>query len=85
MANPLGFARGKHQLGVFLFSLVNLDSTVRTTPGYIQIAGIVLESDVKKFGPLLTFAGVNPTTIKPVGDARSPDARFGRGRANGAC
>lgn len=48
-----------------MFSLVNLDSTVRTTPGYIQIAGIVLESDVKKFGPLVTFAGVDPTTMKP--------------------
>ena len=65
MANPLGYARGKHQLGVFLFSLVNLDPTVRTTPGYIQIAGIVLESDVKKFGPLVTFAGIDPTTMKP--------------------
>lgn len=50
---------------MFLFSLVNLDSTVRTTPGYIQIAGIVLESDVKKYGPLVTFAGVDPVTRKP--------------------
>lgn len=65
VANPLGFARGKHQLGVFMFALVNLEATVRTTPGYIQIAGIVLESDVKKFGPLVTFAGVNPVTREP--------------------
>lgn len=65
MANPLGFARGKHKLGVFLFSLVNLDASVRTTPGYIQVAGIVLESDVKKFGPLVCFAGVDPQTRQP--------------------
>ena len=38
---------------------------MRTTPGYIQIAGIVLESDVKKFGPLVTFAGIDPVTRKP--------------------
>jgi hypothetical protein len=65
VANPLGFARGKHQLGVFLYTLVNLASTVRTTPGYIQVAGIVLETDMKKFGPLVCFAGVDPQTGRP--------------------
>lgn len=65
VANPLGVARGKHQLGVFMFSIVNLDANVRTTPGYIQIAGIVLEKDVKRWGPLRTFAGVDPVTRKP--------------------
>ena len=48
VAYPLGFARGKHQLGVFLCSIVNLDATVRTSPPYIQLAGIALESDVKR-------------------------------------
>ena len=65
VCNPLGFARGKHQLGVFLYSIVNLDPTVRTTPGYIQIAGIVLESDVKKFGPLVVFSGISKETGLP--------------------
>ena len=82
MANPLGFARGKHQLGGFLYSLVNLDATVRTTLGYIQIAGIVLESDVKKFGPLVVFSGVAPKTgesdpelwVTPSAQVRALDA-----------
>lgn len=48
-----------------LYTLVNLSPTVRTTPGYIQIAGIVLESDMKKFGPLVCFAGIDPKNGRP--------------------
>lgn len=32
VANPLGFTRGKYQLGVFLYSIVNLNAAVRTSP-----------------------------------------------------
>ena len=65
VANPLGFARGKHQLGVFLYSIVNLDATVRTSPPYIQLAGIALESDVKRFGPTKVFSGIDPDKHEP--------------------
>ena len=65
VANPLGFARGKHQLGVFLYSIVNLDATVRTSPPYIQLAGIALESDVKRYGPAKVFSGIDPETHQP--------------------
>lgn len=65
VANPLGFARGMHQLGVFLYSIVNLDATVRTSPPYIQLAGIALESDVKRYGPAKVFSGVDPISGQP--------------------
>ena len=65
VANPLGFARGKHQLGVFLYTIVNLDATVRSSPPYIQLAGIALESDVKRYGPAKVFGGIDPITKQP--------------------
>lgn len=48
-----------------MYSIVNLESTVRTTPGYIQVAGIVLERDVKRWGAIRVFSGVDPETRKP--------------------
>ena len=65
VANPLGFARGKHQLGVFLYSIINLDPTVRPPPPYIQLAGIALESDSKRYGPAKVFSGIDPITHEP--------------------
>ena len=68
VANPLGFARGKYQLELFLYSIVNLDSSVRTSPPsfiYIQLACIAFESDVKRYGPAKVFAGIDSETNEP--------------------
>ena len=65
-ANPLGFARGVHNIGCTYVSVLNLDADVRNRMEYTLIVSLVLNSDVKRYGPVKVFGGAEIDETKSV-------------------
>ena len=57
--NALGFAAGKHKLGCFYVSIVNLPPNVRNRLAYTFVVSICLNSDIKRYGMPMIFGGVD--------------------------
>lgn len=59
VANPLGFAAGKHALGCIYIVINNLDPSIRTAMPYIQVATLATVTNIKRYGMLRIISGAD--------------------------
>ena len=57
ICNPLGYAAGKHKLGLFYFALVDLPPNLRMALHNIQLATVCLDKDFSYYGPTQIICG----------------------------
>lgn len=57
VCNPLGYAAGKHKLGLFYFALVDLPPNLRMALHNIQLATICLDKDFSYYGATQIICG----------------------------
>ena len=57
VCNPLGYAAGKHKLGLFYFALVDLPPNLRMALHNIQLATICLDKDFSYYGARQIICG----------------------------
>lgn len=57
ICNPLGYAAGKHKLGLFYFALVDLPPNLRMALHNIQLATVCLDKDFSYYGATQIICG----------------------------
>ena len=57
VCNPLGYAAGKHKLGLFYFALVDLPPNLRMALHNIQLATVCLDKDFSYYGATQIICG----------------------------